>query len=162
MGSEHLLSGALDRGFYGEHLRALWKAHRALEAALGPWQPDLTASGFPLPDPRLSLFLEQDLQHVHDSLPEAPEEAPEICSKEEGIGALYVIRGSSLGRTMIARALAPTFARWGLPPQAFYSGHRDTLDEWKSFCSRLENVPHDEALRAAVLRGAHKAFDAFA
>lgn len=59
-------------------------------------------------------------------------------NRAEAFGAAYVVEGSALGGMMIAKELGFCKNLEEIKAQHFFSGSRDNIEGWRTFCSRLK------------------------
>jgi len=127
---------------YVQMLVALLGFFEPLESrlcAVANWQ----SAGIDLPKRLRNNLLRRDLHYFGfndsaiDTLPRYTHLFP-ITGLDSGLGALYVLEGSTLGGQLIARDLA---ARFGFTPAAgisfFSSTGRNVESEWRSLCESL-------------------------
>ncbi len=143
------------RKFYGffQPLEAKIKQLAQIEQYI----PDLSAR-------RKSSLLVQDLQRVTgqqvvlDLLPVC-HDLPDITTINDGLGALYVMEGSTLGGKFIAKVVHETL---GYTPEnglAFFSGYgAQTGPKWKTFQEALVQYAVTPALGTAVVVTADTTF----
>ena len=83
-------------------------------------------------------------------------------SKAEGLGALYVLEGSTLGGVQIARALQPIVPGSDGRGRRFFLGYGERHGAmWRAFVERLERLAADPDDAAAAESAAVKTFEAF-
>jgi heme oxygenase len=81
----------------------------------------------------------QDLRPA-TALPLCPDMLP-LATREQLLGAMYVLEGSTLGGQVIARQLAKA----GIETRAYFTGYAErTGPMWKSFCQLLTEESTDE------------------
>ncbi|MEO0372491.1 MAG: biliverdin-producing heme oxygenase [Pseudomonadota bacterium] len=138
-----LVSEALAAEEYSACMEAQLRAFRAIEAA----REGLNAhAGFTLA-PQIAA-LSEDLQH-----PDPSDDALDLRTADEVLGALYVAHGSQFGRAVIRRAVQAN-----LPgePRAYFDLPTDAAG-WRAFLQAMEAT--DPGQSGAVLRGATLAFE---
>lgn len=88
---------------------------------------------------------------------------PRLDDMVSGLGALYVLEGSTLGGQVILRNLRPQL---GLSPETggrFFSSYgADVGAMWRGFLAVLEQHGGEAAAEQAIVRGAVETFSAFA
>ena len=127
---------------YRRLLQRLWGIYAPLEQALTPldWQD----TGIVMRDRRKLFWLNADLAHL--GMDQKAIAQLEICGDlpcvdgpAAGLGALYVLEGSTLGGQVILRTLQPQL---GISPQAggqfFASYGRDIGEKWRDYLAALE------------------------
>ena len=138
-------------------LLALFEPVEARLAAL-PW----AEAGLDLRRHLRAPLLRADLRALGVSPADAPRvPAPAIGSLAAGFGALYVLEGSALGGTLIARRAA---AALGLGPEAtrfFRSEGRDVGPTWRAFLAALDAYVVGPERLAAAVQTAAATFEAF-
>lgn len=98
-----------------------------------------------------SAWLRQDLQYLGlraEDLLELPrcEELPNFKSREEILGSLYVIEGSTLGGQHISRAILQRLQMTPATGARFFHGYGgDTQTRWQEFGQAAENFLPDPA-----------------
>jgi heme oxygenase len=143
--------GAFDltrREDYVAFLRAHGRAVPAVEQALRDGPLPLTLRG-------REPLLAADLAALGSAMPvPLPLRAP--ADAAEAFGMAYVIEGSRLGGSMIARALPPTF------PNAYLSARHEN-GEWRRLLGRIEEASGgDPAWIAAATAAARRTFALYA
>jgi heme oxygenase len=143
--------GALTRARYVGFLRGSLAVLAALEPALARWLPQAVT-------PSRVDRLRADLR----ALAADPEVAPVsigVASFAAGLGAAYVIEGSTLGGVMLAERFT---AELGLDPAAtsyLRLRGRDTARHWRGF---LDELARADADRHEVCAAAAATFEAYA
>lgn len=148
------------RAGYTDLLARLYGFHASWEPAIGRALGD---DAFFEPRRRLTA-LEADLRHLGLAadriavLPQPP--AVSLAGPAAALGALYVLKGSTLGGRVIGRHVATLHGIAG-DGLAYYRGHgSDTGAMWAAFRARLGESSGDAAAEAAVLDAAVRTFDA--
>ncbi|MVN86621.1 heme oxygenase [Deinococcus sp. HMF7620] len=150
-----VMQADLTRQGYAQVLRSLHSVVQPLESALLALPLPLA---FELPRRVKAPQLARDLAAL--GLTAAPGASLTLPGVPEGLGALYVLEGATLGGQIIGRHLR---AR-GITPDsggAYFSGYGpQTGPMWRAFGAAMnsEVAPEDEA---RVLAGARQTFDAF-
>jgi len=148
-----LLSAEPQRDDYSAVLRSFLPVHRLLEPAaseLAGWAPGCSGE-------RLAA-LRADLADLGSDAAEPPVPAvPVPADRAEAFGACYVLEGSFLGGTVIARHLRQHFGA-DLPLRYFAAPEIDRDRRWEQFLSRLEEALASDQARAAALRGAQDSY----
>jgi heme oxygenase len=149
------------RAAYVGHLQRLWRIHAALEAPLAAFDPALL--GFDYRDRRRSLHLAADLAALHAPLPASPipltAASLEIATRDDALGCIYVVEGSSLG----ARAILPQIehalgltARHGA---SFFEGFGEAGKPlWRACLAQIDDLPTDGAAALRVVEAAKATF----
>jgi heme oxygenase len=111
-------------------------------------------------DPKLP-YLKKDL--LHFSLKEIQYESKlKLASADEALGAVYVLFGSSLGGSFIAKHLMKALKLDPNSGLAFYSSSTESMKFWRIFKEQLNARPgQSPASNSEVISGAKKAFSAF-
>lgn len=103
---------------------------------------------------RNAAFILTDLSNLRQPVQniEQCSELPEINNTAQAFGAMYVLEGSTLGGTMIAKMLRQN-ELLSLPEDAlhFFSGYKqETGSKWKSFLAALNEQAHAEQVVASA------------
>jgi heme oxygenase len=159
--SERILSPDLKLDDYARHLQAIHYGHYRVESGLLPFQTALEKKGFSLPSPSNHSLIAKDLATLESDQTHHPVNPSVFNNQTEAIGALYVIMGSAMGRTMIARRLAPKIKEWNLAAPAYYTTEASGIDEWKAFIQQLNALPLSAETTQQLIRGAVGAFESF-
>jgi len=159
--SERILSPDIDLDEYRKHLRALYSGHARVEAGLIHFKAKLEAEGFSLPAPSNSCLISKDLEALNDTNISSDQSPTVLNNHLEAIGALYVIKGSAMGRAMIARRLAPKIGEWGLSEPHYYAIQSQGQDEWMQFVQKLETMTPSDVTTRQTVTGAVAAFESF-
>jgi heme oxygenase (biliverdin-IX-beta and delta-forming) len=151
-----------NRDDYAGMLSSFLRFYRPLEAALDrlEWQPhglDLTAR-------RKSSWLEGDLRalgHHPDNVSDWPN-LPTLKSASEGLGALYVIEGASLGGQVIGRWLATELDINTNNGGRFFASYGAHVGEmWRSFLEVLERAADLKSNADSIEQSAIETFESF-
>jgi heme oxygenase len=103
--------------------------------------------------------LDRDLQCIDGVAEPLPDLEP--FSRNEVLGAVYVLEGSRLGAKYILRSISA--AKEPLIAAATdYLRHGSGQPLWRTFLTRLESEPVTPRDEAEIIAGAHRAFAAFA
>jgi heme oxygenase len=163
-GFSGLLRGSLTMSQYSQLLARLYGFHRPLERALR-MVPVSMRSGIDLLAREKAHLLHADLiavglaESAIDALP-ACKTLPEISSPAALVGCLYVIEGSGLGGSILAKKLDFLLGTEGTRRRRFFLGRTspDPLP-WGEFCGLLETCADDGNLND-LIEGARNTFDA--
>ena len=163
-----LVAPDLSRAVYREHLASLLRFHAALEPALaacpglGDWVPDLAAR-------RKTDALKADLRSLGASEHEIEETASPtvpplpVEGPADGLGALYVTEGATLGGRILARHLASSLgvdASTGAAHFLSYGEERGPM--WQRYRAAVDAFGETNPAQADRVVGAAKAtFAAF-
>lgn len=144
-------AGTADRHYARAYLSRQYRLHRDLEHALAPVLPaDVAAT-------RLGRtgWIASDLLDLGLPLDDRPARVPALDGRAAGLGALYVIEGSTLGLQSIRRRLATAGHPGWVLESRFVRGYGDaTAARWREFLLLLESLPGQhwtECCEAAVL-----------
>ena len=89
-------------------------------------------------------------------------DVPRLETVARGLGALYVIEGSTLGGQIILRALQPHLGISSDNGGRFYASYGTQISAmWRSYISALENAGRSLRLANDIELGALETFDAF-
>ena len=152
-------------GEYCAYLERMWGLFAPLERALMTieWQ----AIGIEIAERRKLAWLESDLTQLSANggvLPalEMCDDLPRLNCVEEGVGALYVIEGSTLGGRVVMRKLQRVL---GISPDAggrFFTGYgENTGAQWRSYLEVLESFGGVTEAETTIERSAVETFGAF-
>lgn len=142
---------------------------------LGFYQPmedalqriDWGCSSIAISDRLKCTWLKEDLQHLGLAPHSIAQldmccDLPSIVSLYEGLGALYVLEGATLGGQVVLRALAPHLKITPMDGGRFYAsyGNRVSL-MWHSYLDILEKASEQPDLADDIEAGAVQTFRAF-
>lgn len=142
----------------------------ALLAIYAPIERGLTAldwsgSGIDLDARFKSHWLEADLAHFGvdvKSLQMTCTDLPRLETVANGLGALYVLEGATLGGQIILRTLQPRLAISSTHGGRFYASYGAQIGAmWKSYISVLENAAQLPQHAREIELGAFETFGAF-
>jgi heme oxygenase len=150
---------------YGALLARMWGLYAPLEQALDKidWQD----TGISFEERRKLAWIESDLTQL--SVDRGFSQNLEMCLDlpgldciAAGLGALYVIEGSTLGGQVIIRRLQRML---GISPVAggrFFASYGDNIGTmWREYIEALERFSGVTDAKRAIERGAVETFDAF-
>ena len=137
---------------YGRLLGALLRFHRAVRPVLAAHPETAVLGGG---SHRLER-LESDLRHIGAAVPSSGPETLAL-DRDEVVGCLYVVQGSTLGGRVIYRQLDYLFA--GVEGRSFFLGSDGEPLKWKKVRALLEKQPPER--QEALRRGAGKTFRLF-
>jgi heme oxygenase len=152
-------------GAYRELLARLWGLYQPLEAKLG--RIDWGQADVRFGDRVKAPWIEADLITLGMSRPDIgklPRMAvlPPLADGLDGLGALYVLEGASLGGQIISRRLAADLDMTAeLGGRFFFSYGRRVGERWRDFVSVLERYADDDASAARIEASALATFDSF-
>lgn len=144
---------------YAQLLHLFYGFYHPLEIQLAPY--GATA----LPDfaqRRKSDWLLEDLAALGENAENIPlaTELPQITNIAQAMGAMYVLEGSTLGGTHIAKMLAQQLQLTEGKGLAFFTGYGPvTGSMWKAFIQTLNAMPFTEAAEAQLFAAANATFD---
>jgi heme oxygenase len=145
------------RQAYGDYLTGLWRLHAGFEVALAAL--DWRASGLDAAARRRAHLLLDDLRSLDAPLPDAPV-AVTLDGLWPGVGALYVLEGSTLGGQVILRAATAALGVEAPHGAGFLAGYgKRNGAMWKDLTEALDRI--DPAHHDAVVAGAAQAFGVF-
>jgi len=154
-----LLDGSPSRAGYAAVVRAFYLFHsgsleieRAASASLGESGGDAHALS------RIATA-RADLTTLGMPVPVA-EPAPASAQPAWNVGYSYVTRGSSLGGTVLHRAL-DTAPDWARSARLFFAGSGGNGTSWRLFCEELDGNAALEGCDDALIEGAKAAFQDF-
>lgn len=154
------LTGKLED--YGWMLSCFLSLYRPLEAALG--RLDWVDTNLDLAMRRKSHWLEADLRqlgHEPNAVADWPH-LPHLKTIDDGLGALYVIEGASLGGQVISRWLAKELGIGRDSGGRFFASYGERTGEmWRSFIDVLEGSARLSANAAAIEQSARNTFSVF-
>ena len=159
-----LMDGSLTTNRYRALLARLYGFHSAFERLLRTTQPGVVG-GIDLGCCAKAHLLRADLLTLGlreteiDSLPLCAG-LPEIRSPETLVGCLYVVEGSALGGSVIARKLDYLLGDESAAGRSFFVGRQNPDPmPWPEFCRLLE-ISAEKGYVAELIRGARLMFEA--
>lgn len=110
---------------------------------------------------RRAHLLAQDLNVLGCSgMPDASWPVPRYRSRDEALGAIYVMEGSTLGGAVITRRLQADLALTPVGGAAYFHGHGPNAGAmWKAFKALLDDELSSTIDRAAAVEGATRTFE---
>ena len=144
---------------YAQLLHLFYGYYYPLEIILTPF-----ASAY-LPDfeqRRKSALLLRDLEAMGESTDSIPlaTKLPAINNISQALGAMYVLEGSTLGGTHIAKMLSQQLELTSNEALLFFQGYGPvTGSMWKTFIQALNDYPATEAEEALLVQAANDTFD---
>jgi len=153
------------RDSYRRLLERLWGFHAPLEVALArlDWQGTVIVPG----ERCKRAWLEADMLHLGMNPAsiaglEMCHNLPAIRNMHDGLGALYVLEGSTLGGQVILRALQTALNISPLAGGRFFASHdKATGAMWRSYLDALEEAGAAPTAAGAIERAALATFTAF-
>lgn len=150
---------------YRKLLELLWGFHSPLERLLREidWKKNAVA----IADRCKTTWLETDLNHIGENAAYLSslrkcEDLPRLDDVASGLGALYVVEGSTLGGQVILRTLK---TRFGLSPDTggrFFWGYGSrTSVMWQRYLAVLEEFTNSAQTAEIVEKSAIETFEAF-
>jgi heme oxygenase len=160
------LDGAVrSRSDYRFILETLWGFYHPIENALE--RIDWKGIDISIERRRKLHWLEADLVSVGSS-PNAAESRgecafiPTLDDFADGLGALYVLEGSTLGGQLILRTLSPRLAISSRDGGRFFASYgNDTSAMWRSYLTVIERFSRSADIAASIERRAYDTFLAF-
>ena len=154
------LTGKLED--YAWMLSCFLSLYRPLEAALR--RLDWVDTNLDLALRRKSHWLEADLRllgHEPDAIADWPH-LPQLKTIDDGLGALYVVEGASLGGQVISRWLTKELGIGRDNGGRFFASYGERTSEmWRSFIEVLEGSARLTASAAAIEQSARNTFAVF-
>jgi heme oxygenase len=154
-----------DRDSYRTLLERLWGFHAPLEDAL--MRLDWRGSTIAMDKRRKRAWLEADLLYLGVE-PDAfsriatCRDLPAMAHLHDGIGALYVVEGATLGGQVILRALQTQLDISPLAGGHFFASHGRAIGAmWRSYLDVLEEAGKAPHAAEATERAAMQTFSAF-
>jgi heme oxygenase len=156
---------------YTELLQKFYGFFKPLEAtfqAHPDWVQGLEVSSFILAERLRTPLLEKDLLALglsSEQVAQLPvcKKLPELTSKAQMMGCLYVLEGSTLGGQGIAKKLSAALQLTPEKGLAFYTGHGpETMPKWKAFKGVLDSAFSVEDDLASIAQTAGATFEALA
>ena len=110
---------------------------------------------------RKSQSIANDITYFEGSLPvkATDDDLPAIANHLEAFGALYVIEGSTLGGSIIARIMRKQLDTQSDDGFTFFDGYGDQTEEmWSSFKSALIKQTQTEEENQLIIKAANETF----
>ena len=110
---------------------------------------------------RKSQSIANDITYFEGSLPvkATDDDLPAITNHLEAFGALYVIEGSTLGGSIIARIMRKQLNTQSDNGFTFFDGYGDKTEEmWSSFKSALSKQTQTEEENQLIIKAANETF----
>ncbi|WP_124978925.1 biliverdin-producing heme oxygenase [Nonlabens xiamenensis] len=149
-GVDKIMDQSIDRTGYERILEVNYHTYATVEKKIAPYlsvQP-------------ISSRIAMDLNHPPSNNAETFNY--HLHSKDEALGAKYVLEGSMLGASLIARALQDCVKLQPLSEQHFYKkATKESMADWPSLMNELKEVPSDSAQAQDIITGALRTFNLF-
>ena len=153
------------RSDYRFVLETLWGFYRPIESALE--RIDWNGIDVSIEKRRKIQWLEADLESVGSSACAAASRGecpfiPALDDFADGLGALYVLEGSTLGGKFILRTLSARLAISSQDGGCFFASYGDdTPAMWRSYLTVMERFSRSDDIAASIERSAYETFLAF-
>jgi heme oxygenase len=163
-----LARGEMPLADYRSLLALLLGLHETFEARMAIHEPSAIV-GWPAaaPDEGRAARLRRDLAALGMSrleiaaLPRADLHLPALLDVDAGLGAAWVVEGSSLGGGVIAKWLAASLGIGPANGGAFFARAPGQTERWRLCCEAIEARGADPRRRSAMLAAAEATFAAF-
>lgn len=162
--SNKIMDGSLSLDEYKILIRNNYLLHYVLENQLDNVSGFAEIEGLEWDQRRKLEFLKKDLEVLGLSAGEIEAEAEvfELTNIAEALGAFYVLEGSTLGGSVIARQLAKNQNLTSVPSYHFYGCYGDlTGPRWKAFQQALIQFDEKNGKGDAMVSSACRTFDYF-
>jgi len=162
--SNQIMSGQLTLDEYKMLVINNYRMHKLVEGKMAQ-MPEVTAlEGLDFESRKKTALLAKDLTDLGLNPDDYTTEGMNIDLSDfhKAMGVYYVLEGSTLGGSVIARKLAtnPNLANEGLTDFNFYGCYGDMVGpRWKAFQQVLLNVATDTAAEDKMVAGASAAFE---
>lgn len=160
MGARRIFSSNYSMDEYKSLLLKMYQPYSVVEKALNAYHDPKIQSVLADTYTQKANFLESDLAQMGVSHGQ-PAGKINFSSPAEAMGALYVLKGSDMGATIINKALERTSKGWESPAFSFYQSEKDPKSSWAAYKTHLDAMQLDEKGRNELLNGAEKAFSLF-
>ncbi|MBS9523382.1 biliverdin-producing heme oxygenase [Litoribacter ruber] len=162
LNSKQIFQESFDLEAYIHILKNLYLAHELIEKKLmeqeNPEFADLMQRHYLM---RKGL-LEKDLQNLSADIPSNSNVVFDLENTNQALGALYVLKGSTLGGKFIYKHLHKVSQNWEKTSLEFYGfEHEEVMENWKLFTQELNALPISPDKEKQMVIGAEKAFTTF-
>lgn len=163
--STQIMSGQLTLNEYKMLVINNYRMHKLVEGMLEQMPEVKNLEGLEFESRKKTALLAKDLEDLGLNPADFSTEGINIDLSDfhTAMGTYYVLEGSTLGGSVIARKLAtnPNLASEGLTDFNFYGCYGDMVGpRWKAFQQVLVDVATDTAAEDKMVAGAAAAFDA--
>lgn len=163
--STQIMSGQLTLNEYKMLVINNYRMHKLVEGMLEQMPEVKNLEGLEFESRKKTALLAKDLEDLGLNPADFSTEGISIDLSDfhTAMGTYYVLEGSTLGGSVIARKLAtnPNLASEGLTDFNFYGCYGDMVGpRWKAFQQVLVDVATDAAAEDKMVAGAAAAFDA--
>ena len=160
MRSAELFSRTFDRHRYQQHLAILWNSYRSILDNFEPYQCNPIIEKY---TSQLNLDEAAILGDLKDlgAKNHITKRQPILMNSLEAIGAVYVLLGSSMGRSMIGKKLSSSIAAWHSSPPKYYSQNESEIQLFQDFKTELNKLKLNHPQLEDMIAGAKKAFQVF-
>lgn len=163
--STQIMSGQLTLNEYKMLVINNYRMHKLVEGMLEQMPEVKNLEGLEFESRKKTALLAKDLEDLGLNPADFSTEGINIDLSDfhTAMGTYYVLEGSTLGGSVIARKLAtnPNLASEGLTDFNFYGCYGDMVGpRWKAFQQVLVDVATDAAAEDKMVAGAAAAFDA--
>jgi heme oxygenase (biliverdin-IX-beta and delta-forming) len=147
---------------YIEILKTLFHAHQQVENELDRIDdPQFQALFHKHYAPRLELIT-KDLLAMGGEIPGPLPDLIEIDNHFQAFGALYVLKGSTLGGKFIYQQLEKTTLDWPKISLLFYGYERENvMENWKAYSDDFNSLSFSQEEKEEIINGAQKTFNTF-
>ncbi|WP_185974258.1 biliverdin-producing heme oxygenase [Litoribacter populi] len=162
LNSKQIFQKSFDLEAYIQILKQLYSAHQLIESKLmeenSPIFTNLIDKHYRM---RLDL-LENDLHNLSSDIPTDSQVEFGLENIFQALGALYVLKGSTLGGKFIYSHLKKISHNWDKTSLEFYGFEHDVvMEKWKHFTQDLNALPLTSEEEKQMVIGAEKAFTTF-
>lgn len=159
--SKAILSEAVTVKDYQTYLSKMYGLKKGLEKDVYPMLSELFTD---LADRKKSHLIEQDLLHTgmsKEAIAEIPVKHFAPANRNEALGTMYVLEGSSLGGRILYKHINKTLGFTEGAGASFFNGYGErTGAMWKSFVTIFTNEAVKENVSQGIIDGAGNTFDA--
>jgi len=160
MGAGRIFSNDYSHEEYKTLLSKMYKPYSTVEKALKGFQ-DLEFQSIMKDTYEFkTAFLEKDFSSL-SILPPRDIESFVIDNENQALGALYVLKGSDMGASIIMKRLERLSSDWPVKSFEFYASESNPKETWAKFKEYLDRKEVSEQEQEQMLIGAEKAFMAF-
>lgn len=163
--SDKIMSGQLTLDEYKQLVINNYRIHKLVEGAMEQMPEVKNLEGLDFESRKKTALLAKDLESLGLNPADYTTEgiALDLTDFHHAMGTYYVLEGSTLGGSVIARQLAKNenIAKEGVAEFNFYGCYGDMVGpRWKAFQQVLLNVATDDAAEDKMVAGAGATFDA--
>ncbi|WP_053970969.1 biliverdin-producing heme oxygenase [Mangrovimonas sp. ST2L15] len=153
-GADKILNYTIQKEEYKDLLQKNYQAYQQVENLIEPFQdsPELKSL---FPRDKISFWAYEDLNRQPNPYNKID---LQLENAFQALGALYVLEGSTMGMSVIAKHLERCEGLVLNKPQRLYSQNSSKIQRWLSYKEQVNELQFSKQEEDEVVKGANKAF----